>query len=47
MVIIISNEGQIEKLDTARELGAEDFMVKAAIDYENFVNFTKSKLPVY
>ena len=46
-VIMLSNEGQLEKLDAASESGATDFVVKAAIDFDKFVELTKSKLPVY
>jgi len=46
-VIVISNSGQPVELDRARELGANDWLVKAEFDPEEVVEKVKQQLQGY
>jgi DNA-binding response OmpR family regulator len=43
-VIMLSNLGQLDEIDSAMQLGAADYIVKASINLPRLVEITKSKL---
>jgi DNA-binding response OmpR family regulator len=43
-VIMLSNLGQLDEIDSAMQLGAADFIVKASIDLPRLVEITRTKL---
>lgn len=43
-VVILSNLGQMNEIDRAMELGANDYLVKANIDLDRLIELTKSKI---
>ena len=45
-VVMLSNLGQLDEIDSAMQLGASDFVVKSSINLPRLVEITKSKLSV-
>ena len=43
-VIMLSNLGQLDEIDSAMVLGAEDYIIKASINLPRLVEITKSRL---
>jgi DNA-binding response OmpR family regulator len=43
-VIMLSNLGQLDEIDSAMQLGATDYIVKASIDLPRLVEIAKTKL---
>lgn len=42
-VVMLTNMGQIEDMDKAKQLGAHDYIIKANIDLAQLVEITKGK----